>query len=204
MNASRLSLATSNAPITETFSTDRSIVLTTSNATIDVNIELINRHPISFLRGLVTNRPDYRPYVTKAHMWTSNAPLRVTLDMASTAGDMGPFKVEGVTSNGSISAFYESSPDYLLLESVFKTSNGRVDVHHPPAYEGSIFAQTTKHQPVLKWEGDSPAGDGRRRSLENLIVGNGTMEGRIKLDENMHFGGTSKVITTNASIEIRV
>lgn len=145
-------------------------------------------------------------------MTTSNAPLHATVDMVSeqdglfSGGANGTFSVIGRTSNGPVKAFYKSSPSLLSLSSNFTTTNGRIDIALPAAFEGVISGKTTYWNPTIDYSGDidDPTGEGRHRSFEKQVDEEGVVKGQVKWDGDRHGKGTSEAITTWAPISISV
>lgn len=137
-------------------------------------------------------------------MKTSNAPLKASVDLSAPDAEQGSFTVDGRTSNAPVSVTYHTSPGIVSLTSHLVTSNGRVDVGLPPAFEGSIYGKTSNHNPVIDYTGDisDPAGKDRHRSFERESLSGGTVRGRVSWDGDKHAQGSLSVVTTNAPMHI--
>jgi hypothetical protein len=122
------------------------------------------------------------------------------------ADDRGSFQVSGETTNAPITAMYEVSPGIVTLSSHFKTSDGRIDVRLPPAFEGTLAGKTTGYKALIEYKEDldDPSGQGRHRSFESIESSKEAFRSKISWDGDMHEQGVSDTITSNAPVFVRV
>jgi len=148
------------------FNTTSSLVLSTTNGKIEVDV------------GLKSSGSE-----TTLNAHSSNAAIDADISLVSASGSGGFFDITTTTSNSDLNIDFPASPVDSQLELEARTSNGLANIYLNPAYEGrfslttsSIFGNSiNEHKDVV-----DPSGRKRRRQLKYKQIGRGTLEGTVQ------------------------
>jgi len=180
VDASQLNMRTSNSGISGNFQVNDSLVLDTSNGKIDVNLGIYD-----------TGRRDDGPNII---LKTSNGPITAVANLYSTGVDAyggspsttrdGHFSIDAKTSNAHISLTIPTIPADSVLKLVGRTSNSPVDLNLDKKgnFEGTFTAETSSYMgtPTVERSDRGEGGrQGKRRVLETIRAGRGSVEGRV-------------------------
>jgi hypothetical protein len=157
--ANSMTAASNNGPITGSFNVTRQVSLTTTNAQIDVDLNLFHKE---------SDANDGMSAV----MSTSNGAVKANVGLYysnETHSDSqgGKFDLIASTKNALVNLQFTTAPVDSILACSVSTSNAPVDVHLHPTYEGSVTlvnanGVTGVHQ---NDQLEDPSGRGRPRVI---------------------------------------
>ncbi|EIW78782.1 hypothetical protein CONPUDRAFT_138151 [Coniophora puteana RWD-64-598 SS2] len=158
LNASRASLRSSNGPIKGRFAARQLLDLHTSNAEINVLVDLFNEDGES---------------ATEYRARTINGYLHSFINLARFAdapSSGGSYSIDTRTSNGGLALNFGSSPVDSHLDVVAWTSNAPASVVLHPAFEGRYHADTSNAGATLmRTNTKDPSGKGRERVIREDV-----------------------------------
>ncbi|KAF7798870.1 hypothetical protein EIP86_010098 [Pleurotus ostreatoroseus] len=184
VNATKLAIRTSNAPIRGVYQASQSLLLSTTNGVIDAHVTL-------------QAEDDIAP--AEASLETSNAPIlsHFTLASAGAEGEGGMFKIRTITTNERLSVDVDRAPLSSKLDLVAQTSNSPARVRLDTTFEGTFVASTSNAAAKVDWSRADPAGLNRDRRVTSYAYP-GHVQGTVAWDyEHM---GRVEVRTTNAPV----
>ncbi|KAF8959955.1 hypothetical protein BDZ97DRAFT_1835763 [Flammula alnicola] len=193
---------TTNGFIRGIFNTSGSLMLTTTNSPIDVDVGLESTEGSA-------------PELTAL---TTNGAIQAAISLTTTApsNQGGSYAVSLTTTNGNLQVRIPSQPVNSSLHLTATTSNGPANMVLNPAYEGTFSLQSPTAVVVRERKGiEDPSGEHRRRRVRYNMVGKFTQgdvrwgtEGeartRTGIGRNtgtgLHGDGTILIRTTNAPV----
>ncbi|KAF7350921.1 hypothetical protein MSAN_01654200 [Mycena sanguinolenta] len=119
----------SNGRITGTYAVVDSLTLKTSEGAINVTASITGNSSLEKTKDI--------------SMQTSNGPLNYVVDLGSTVGEAGSFRVKATTSNDKVTAKIVSAPLNSVLDVEARTSNHLASLVLPSTYEGSFAILTS-------------------------------------------------------------
>jgi hypothetical protein len=193
VNASSATLLSTNGRLSGSFNVSRALVLHTTNAAVDVAVQL----------NANTER-------TSADIATTNGRLSAALVLAAgtESGWGGAFGVAARTTNSPLAVDVKDSPADSALTLDAHTSNGRAAATLHRAFEGTFHAHTTTGRVTLNTpDVADPRGEGRERLVDELSWD----KHRTSVTGHVHWGdeehkerGTVVLTTTNAPAELTI
>lgn len=223
--ATELVFVTSNGPILGTYNVTKSMVITTSNGHIDINVNAFNNdttHPTSVTattrNGYVNPSCSsffllnsfYRRVDVSASLYYTGEPV---LDPPSSSYNLpknsnGSFALDFITSNGEIAVGFKEAPIGNSLSLSTTTSNAGVDLDLHPTYEGkvsAIFGSNGRFKiDVKEPKAEDPTGRGRERIVEIKRVWAGIMTGTIAWDMNSRERGELVMTSSNGANTLHI
>jgi len=193
VKADRGFIETSNAGISGVFNTSSFLVLSTTNAPVDVDIGL---------SSVDASRP-------KLVLATTNAAVSSRISLISEKSLGGLFDVVTSTSNGRLDIDFPAAPPDSILHLAGETSNAEVVVSLNPAYEGSFLLTTSNAEPQINSDENviDPSGRNRKRSLNIKQEGKGVALGDVFWDPEdamVSKAGSVIIDTSNAKIDLNL
>ena len=216
---------TSNGPILGTYNVTKSMVMTTSNARIDISVNTFNNdatHPTSVTattsNGYVNPgywgvffflNSFYRRIDVKAGLYYTGEPV---LDLPSSIDNLpeksnGTFALNFITSNAGIAVGFMEAPIGNALSLSTTTSNAGVHLDLHPTYEGKVTAIFGSNG-GLKIDAKEPkptdpTGRGRERIVEINRVLAGIATGTIAWGTNSQTRGEIAMKSSNGACTLR-
>jgi hypothetical protein len=193
VNASTATLLSTNGRLSGSFNVSRALVLHTTNAAVDVAVQL----------NANTER-------TSADIATTNGRLNADLVLAAgtESGWGGAFGVAAGTTNSPLAVDVKDSPADSALTLDAHTSNGRAAATLHRAFEGTFHAHTTTGRVTLNTpEVADPRGEGRERRVDELSWDkhSTSVTGHVHWgDEEHKERGAVVLTTTNAPAELTI
>ncbi|KAF8058515.1 hypothetical protein FPV67DRAFT_506362 [Lyophyllum atratum] len=158
LGAENAVVETRNSPVSGSFNVTSSLKLQTSNAHINVIVNLHN---------------DDEKAVTDLSMYTSNSGIKGVLTLESAKETGGKFQVSGSTSNAPLDLVVSEAPvdSVLLLDAHTSLAPARVELHK--TFEGTFSVATSLKRPDVIFDGDveDPARKERKRKIDVRVVG---------------------------------
>ncbi|KAG8833243.1 hypothetical protein FRC17_011074 [Serendipita sp. 399] len=180
----------SNSAITGTYNVSGPLVLSTSNAKIQVDLNAFHRE------GGV--KPD-ATLSTKNGGIDLRAGLYHVDDHFGSLPDGGRYKITASTSNAHVNVTFLDAPVDSILETTISTSNGHIETRLHPAYEGDV-ALVTSNAPLEVHEDETvkdPSGRGRKRIGIWNSRWNNFISGWVGWGEKKAHAGSVKASTSN-------
>ncbi|KAJ7511159.1 hypothetical protein B0H11DRAFT_1700386, partial [Mycena galericulata] len=181
-------ISTHLGPIEGTFNATKSLVLSTSNAPINVDVNLFNEH-----EGPATLK-----------MRSSNGYIRANISLESSKDSDAAFNITSHTSHGPTDLVVLTSPLDSTLSLHAITSIGAASVKLPSTYEGAFAAYTSFGSLNVRFDenAEDPSGEGRKRSVETDYVGRTGTHGRVGWSEERLARGTANVRSSFAPVTL--
>ncbi|KAJ7496621.1 hypothetical protein FB451DRAFT_1208265 [Mycena latifolia] len=187
----------SNAAISGDYKVSDGLDLTTSNGAIKVAVGI--------------NGSEASPH--SLSLTTSNHVINSVINLDTTSGTGGDFKVTAKTSNGRVDMRVASAPLDSVLTFDARTSNSAAAATLPTAYEGSWAVATSnaavavhrmennERDPACKGDADCK---GRTRRMETRIASKGQAAGNVYWDKKNANRGSATLRTSNAPVTINI
>ncbi|KAF5354947.1 hypothetical protein D9756_005640 [Leucocoprinus leucothites] len=194
VSTDRATIRTSNAPIEGHFNSSDDFVIATSNARVDVTVDL---------NQVMSDQ-------AKMSINTSNGPLKADINLndmryAGVSDSKPDFLVNTHTSNSRLDVTFRDAPVDSILTHRGSTSNSPADVRLHPTFEGhfSLNSHSGLFNPIVhEHQVDDPAGRGRRRNVSYRNV-RGYVDGDVKWGgSNEKKRGNVDVSTSNARVTL--
>jgi len=193
--ADSTNIETSNSPITGTYRTSSNLILTTSNAPIDVT---------------VFAKSNERRHSNEIVLRTSNGYIKAPHTFTTDAEEGGGFfRIAAITSNGEVDVPVLDHPVGARLALSARSSNKAVTASVPTAFEGAFVLRTSNAQPELTRGDDpeDPTGEDRTRHVETNHIGDGAISGHAWWGEEKRaprFGRDVALHTSNAAVSLTI
>ncbi|KAJ7061637.1 hypothetical protein C8F01DRAFT_143803 [Mycena amicta] len=184
-------LTTALARVEGTYNVTKSLSITTSNAGINVDV------------NLVADGDDEQP--GEVHLTTSNAAIDANVSLSSSTSTPGAFDVTAHTANGHIDLAVPSLPLDALLTLHASTALAKVHVGLPTTYEGTLVASTTlANVDVQISQAEDPKGEGRKRVGGVEKVRRGSVRGSVGWTEEGSKRGSVEVRSSLGGVLVEV
>ncbi|KAJ7234970.1 hypothetical protein C8J57DRAFT_1089397 [Mycena rebaudengoi] len=194
--SARADVLTSMDRIEGTYNATKSLVLVTSNAPIDVIVNLIDND----------DQDDSAP--SRLKLLASNGYIQANVSLISTAESSrgGAFDVSARTSIAPLGLDVRSAPVDSLVTIDGSTSLGAAHVKLPTTFEGALSAHTSlAGMTVVFADGaEDPKGEGRARALKVGRVTPGAMSGAVGWSEDGMSRGRVDVQSSMAPVTIEL
>ena len=164
--ASQAVLTSSNGPVSGSLNVTRELVISTSNAKIDVDLNVFD-----------TEEEHKHPSITLS---TSNGGIyaRNSLYRGTEGGKGGAYEIVASTKNAKVNITFPTAPVDSTLMLTTSTSNAASEIHLHPTYEGGILISTSNGEARVEIGNEKdPSGEGRERRMDwesvwkSLVVG---------------------------------
>ncbi|KAJ7033399.1 hypothetical protein C8F04DRAFT_1104620 [Mycena alexandri] len=144
-------------------------------------------------------------------MTTSNGVLDAQINLGTSNGKPGSFRVITTTTNSGLTTHIDSAPLDSVLNVDARTSNGRAYLGLPSTYEGKFSAATSNgklavsganpNEPDPACKGDSKC-TGRQRTTETSTVNKRLVVGSVYWDKKNAARGKASVTTSNSAVTL--
>lgn len=219
-----LVFATSNGPILGTYNVTKSVVITTSNGHIDINVNAFNHdtsRPTSITattkNGYVNSiclsisvNSFYRRIDVNTSLYYTGEPVP---ELHSSSHGLpknsnGTFALDFITSNGGIAVDFKEAPIGNALSLSTTLSNADVDISLHPTYEGKVNAVFGSNGAVKidakEPKTEDPTGRGRERVVDIKRVWTGIVTGTIAWDTNSQKRGELAMTSSNGACTLHI
>ncbi|KAJ7170701.1 hypothetical protein C8R43DRAFT_875013 [Mycena crocata] len=192
MVALNAALGSSNGPISGNYTVSDWLNLRTSNGPVKVNV------------GMIASDSNAVKSLT---MRTSNSLLESIVNLSTSSGFGGVFRIKADTSNGRLATQITSCPVNSVLSLDAKTSNSAASVTLPSTYEGGFVLNTSNAEVWVNRVGDNvrdPSGRGRLLGVEVNKSNEGKAAGKVYWDRNNGDRGDVTVRSSNGPVSLYV
>ncbi|CAG7854938.1 SubName: Full=Uncharacterized protein {ECO:0000313/EMBL:CCA73776.1} [Serendipita indica DSM 11827] len=176
--ATQAVITSSNGPVSGSLNVTRELVVSTSNAKIDVDINVFDNED-------EPKHPSVTLSTSNGGIFTRNALYR---DHESDKG--GAYEIVASTKNAQINMNFTTAPIDSTLMLTTSTSNAGSEIHLHPTYEGGLLLSTSNGEARVEIKDDTkdPSGEGRERQLHLDSVWKGLVIGWVGWGEKKKRG----------------
>lgn len=176
--ATQAVITSSNGPVSGSLNVTRELVVSTSNAKIDVDINVFDNED-------EPKHPSVTLSTSNGGIFTRNALYR---DHESDKG--GAYEIVASTKNAQINMNFTTAPIDSTLMLTTSTSNAGSEIHLHPTYEGGLLLSTSNGEARVEIKDDTkdPSGEGRERQLQLDSVWKGLVIGWVGWGEKKKRG----------------